>query len=160
MKFTTISKITQARRLPLPVFLALAVSSCAGAPSVPPPASPEATVRGFLNAVKANSLVAMGELWGTNDGPASKRMKPDVLHQRLTVIKAYLEHEKFQVVPRGGMTQQLSVAPGERVVYVQLTRKGCAPVVPFTLTQYKGGWLIRSIDLEAGGNPIRRCPVG
>ena len=160
MKFTTIPPIAQPGRLLVPILAALAVVSCGGGSSVPPPVSPEATVRGFLNAVNANSLVAMGELWGTKRGPASRKLDAEVLLQRLTIMKIYLEHEEFQIVPDGGMNPKLDIKPGEQVVYVRITRKGCTPVVPFTLIIYRGGWLISEIDLEARGNPVRGCRAG
>jgi hypothetical protein len=51
----------------------------------------------------------------------------------------------------------VNLEAGERAVFAQITRKGCHPTVPFTLVPYSGGWLIRSIDLAAAGNPSRRC---
>ncbi len=157
MKFTTISQIAQPGRQLIPIMAVLAVVSCSGGSSVLPPASPEATVRGFLNAVNANSLVAMGEFWGTKGGPASEKMDADVWQQRLTIMKVYLEHEEFQIVSDGGLSPKFGIKPGEQVVYVQITRNGCTPVVPFTLITYRGGWLISEIDLEARGNPVRHC---
>lgn len=124
--------------------------------NVPPPADPEATVRGFLNAVSANSIAGMSQLWGTSSGPASERMDRTTLEQRLTVIRIYLEHEDYTIVP-GDPAAGISVDPGERVVFVRLSRRGCTPTVPFTLVPHGGGWLIRDIDLAAAGNPSRRC---
>lgn len=157
MKLATIPQFAQPGRLVVPILVGLAVVSCGGGSSVPPPVSPEATVRGFLSAVSANSLAGMGELWGTKSGRASRKLDADVLRQRLTVMKIYLEHEKFQIVPDGGLNSKLDIEPGEQVVYVRITRKGCTPVIPFTLIIYGGGWLISEIDLEARGNPARSC---
>jgi hypothetical protein len=115
-------------------------------------------VRSFLNAVKANSLSAMGETWGSGRGPAVGYMDRAELEQRLTVIRTFLEHEKFEI-----LESQASVVPGseqKRVVQVRLTRKGCQPVVPFTVIPYGGGWLVTDIDLSAAGNPQRPCPPG
>ena len=124
----------------------------------PAPVSPEAAIRSFLNAVKANSLAGMGATWGSSRGPASSYMDQAELEQRLTVIRAFLEHEKFEI-----LGSQAGVAPGadqKRVVQVRLTRKGCEPVVPFTVIPYGGGWLVSDIDLSAAGNPQRPCPPG
>lgn len=123
---------------------------------MPPPGDPEATVRSFMQAVSANSITGMGQLWGTSDGPASGRMDRATLEQRLTVIRIYLEHENFAIVP-GDLIAGADVEAGERALFVRLTRRGCTPTVPFTLVPYGGGWLIRSIDLAAAGNPSRRC---
>jgi len=46
----------------------------------------------FMAAVKANDLTRMGELWGTEHGPAAGSMDSDVLRRRITVIQKYLEH--------------------------------------------------------------------
>jgi len=45
----------------------------------------------------------------------------------------------------------------QRIVKVRLTRKGCQPVVPFTLVRWKNGWLVKNIDLPSAGNPARSC---
>ena len=158
-------KLTQIRSVAQPLCLAtlLALSgslvSCGsrgGGANVPPLVDPEVAVRTFLHAVSANSIAGMGQLWGTSDGPASDEMDQTVLEQRLTVIRVYLEHEEFVIVP-GDPAAGVNLEAGELAVFVQLSRKGCTPVVPFTLVPYRGGWLIRSIDLASAGNPIRRC---
>ena len=109
-----------------------------------------------MHAVSANSIAGMGQLWGTADGPAAGSMDQSVLEQRLTVIRIYLEHEEFTIVP-GDPVAGVNVEAGERAVFVRLTRRGCTPTVPFTLVPHGGGWLIRSIDLASAGNPSRRC---
>ncbi len=105
-----------------------------------------------MAAVKANDLSTLGNLWGTSKGPASQRMARDELHKRLVIIQSYLAHESYTIVPG---TQ--AAPTGEQQVQVQLTRRGCTPVVPFTLVRYKGGWLVSSIDLSAAGNPAIPC---
>ncbi len=138
------------------VAVALLFFACGGSSTVVPPVSPEAAVRSFLNAVKANSRTAMGELWGSARGPARSYMKSDELDQRLTIIRTYLDHETFEIL------ESQVAAPagpdGRRSVPVRLTRRGCAPVVPFTVVPYGGGWLVSDIDLSAAGNPQRTCP--
>ncbi len=140
------------------VMLAIVLTgpSCGGRDSEPPaPSAPEAAVRGFLNAVRANSLLAMGDLWGTARGRASRSMDRDELEERLTVIRIYLEHEKFEILqPEGASpTGELST----RIVRVRLTRAGCTPVVPFTVVRWRGGWLVSNIELAAVGHPARQC---
>jgi hypothetical protein len=76
------------------------------------------------------------------------------LRQRLTVIQVYLDHESYEIVPPG------LTAPGTdkaREFSVRITRKGCRPTIPFTLVQYREGWLVSEIDLAAAGNPARSC---
>ncbi len=150
---------TQGSRLGrIPLALAALLLAACGGPggTVPSPASPEAAVRSFLNAVKANSLSAMAQSWGSSRGPASSYMERAELDQRLTVIRAFLEHERFEILEtQAGGT---AVADGRRTVKVRLARKGCTPVVPFTVAPYRGGWLVTDIDLSAAGNPQRTCP--
>lgn len=133
----------------------VALAACGGrSPANPTPENPEATVRAFLVAVKANNLNAMRDLWGSDRGPASTYMNGQESEQRLTVIRAYLDHEKFE------FDAPNSVDPSDRsqrVVRVRLTRKGCQPVVPFIAVPWKGGWLVKSIDLAEAGNPARAC---
>jgi hypothetical protein len=135
------------------VAAALGLAACGRASTVPAPASPEAAVRGFMNAVHANSIPAMSELWGSQRGPARSYMNRQELEQRLTIIRTYLAHEKFELLePQGTPTTE-----GDRSVRVRLERNGCTPVVPFKVVPYHGGWLVADIDLAAAGNPARRC---
>lgn len=136
------------------IALVLASAGCGGGHAGPAPAEPEAAVRSFLAGVAANSLAAMGEVWGSERGPAVNWMNREELDRRLTVMRIVLEHERYELVPGN---QPVGQPAGERVVRVRLYRKGCTPVVPFTTLRYRSGWLVKSIDLEAAGNPARRC---
>ena len=143
--------IAQAMRL---TGVLLIVSACRGSPAALAPANPEAAVRTFMNAVKAGSLTGMAEAWGSSRGPASRYMARQELEQRLIVMRTYLAHEQFEVLPPS--MESLPVAD-RRLLQVRLTRKGCTPVVPFTLVRYGEGWLVSEIDLAAAGNPERSC---
>ncbi|OGU34600.1 MAG: hypothetical protein A3K13_10370 [Gemmatimonadetes bacterium RIFCSPLOWO2_12_FULL_68_9] len=134
---------------------ALLLVACSGPRSLAGPASPEAAVRSFLNAVRANSLTAMSEVWGSARGPASSYMRSDELEQRLTIIRTYLEHESFEILESQAALPAGS--DGRRSLQVRLTRRGCTPVVRFAVVPYGGGWLVSDIDLSAVGNPQRRC---
>ncbi len=125
--------------------------------TTPIPNDPAAAIASFLQAVNENNLVAMSELWGSGRGPAYTYMDAEELRQRLTIMRVYLEHEKYEIVPaRPGSIIQIDV--DKRTIAVRLTRKGCKPVVPFILMPYRDGWLVNSIDLEVAGNPARACP--
>jgi hypothetical protein len=132
----------------------LLAAACGGRSTEPAPASPEAAVRGFLNAVRAGSLQSMSSLWGSGRGPARTYMPADELEQRLVVIRTYLAHEQFELVEPSA---ELLPTADRRVVQVRLTRNGCTPVVPFTVVRYGSGWLVSEIDLAAAGNPQRSC---
>ena len=158
MNFTTFTRIAQPSAFWLLVALTatgVACSSTGGAGS-PQPANPEATVIEFLSAVRNQDMAAMERMWGSSMGLASDQMDTQTLQQRLTVIRIYLEHEEYAIVPqpRDMLVEKQS---NEQVVYVRLTRKGCTPVVPFTVAPYRRSWLVRNIDLGAAGNPERRC---
>jgi hypothetical protein len=107
-----------------------------------------------MNAVRANSLVAMGDLWGTDRGPVRNYMAPEEIERRLTVMRIYLENEAYEILAPGA---QRGLEENQRVVRVQITRRGCRPVVPFTVTRFGNGWLVSNVDLAAAGNPARSC---
>lgn len=134
----------------------LASSACGGkqSHSATLAEDPPAAVTAFLGAVKANDLVAMGNLWGSDRGPANGWMNADERQKRLTVMQRVLVHDRFVIQP--GL--QPGSSAQERVVRVQITRGRCTPVVPFTVREYRGRWIVSAIDLDAAGNPARRCP--
>lgn len=136
--------------------VALIFWACGGGQpeTIPVPADPENAIRDFLGAVQSNDLATMANIWGTARGPASSYMKRPELEQRLSVIRAYLVHESYEVLPPGFGA---APSPQQRELSVRLTRRGCRPTVPFTLRRYGDGWLITSIDLAAAGNPARAC---
>src|SRR6266480_1108916 len=107
---------------------ALAAPACRGAkPATPVPQSMNESVAQFLAAVKANDLKRMGELWGTERGPAAQSMNGDVLRQRLTVIQKYLDHSGYRVI-EGPL-----LVPGHqelRTYRVELQRASCNQVMP------------------------------
>lgn len=133
--------------------LALLGAGCSRSSGGPAPADPAAAVQQFLAASKANDIERMGQLWGTSKGPAVGRMPRDRMEKSLTVIRIYLEHESYAIEPGSSPAD----AADERVVRVRITRKGCNPVVPFTVVRWRTGWLVRAIDLEAAGNPAIPC---
>ncbi len=140
----------------------LTVGSCSsgggggGGGGAAAPSSPEATVDAFMNAVRAHSLVAMADLWGSDRGRVKNYMNPDEVERRLTVMRIYLENEEYEILAPGA---QLGLKENQRVVRVRLTRMGCRPVVPFTVTRFGNGWLVSNVDLAAAGNPARACPT-
>lgn len=113
----------------------------------------------FMAAVKANNLERMGQLWGTDRGPARAFMEPGELKMRLTVIQKYLMHEGFRIVegPIPSTGTKLSL----RAMRIELQREGCNAVVPIDFVPVRaGGWLVYDVHLESAGNPAARCPSG
>ena len=134
--------------------LAAAACSSAATSSFVAPADPEVTVSSFMNAVRANDLRAMGQLWGTASGPAVGRMDADQLDMRLAVMQRYLTHETFQLVPPPSTASERE---GRRMYQVELTRLGCLIQVPIELVRVKSGWLVTNVDLTRAGAPGRPC---
>ena len=65
------------------VLVALGLLACAGGgPQTPAPQSPQQALEQFMTAVKAKDLDRMGDLWGSERGPAASWMKPDDLNKR------------------------------------------------------------------------------
>ena len=113
-------------------------------------------MRAFLEAAHDNSLMRMGELWGSPRGPAIRSMDRSQMEQRLTVMRIYLAYEQYDFVTdqRGSA---LHDTPSRRTLRVRLTRNGCAPVVPISVVRYGRGWLVSDVDLQAAGNPAVHC---
>lgn len=150
------------RRLVLLAGLALA-AACGGSPgagSVTPadaPETPDAAVTRFLRAVADSNIAVMAQLWGTTAGPAAATRQPAQWERRLQVMQYYLRHEAARITSSTGVTNE----PGRHTVVVELARQGCIASVPFTLVRLgRGGWLVNEIDLDAVGNPARRCSQG
>src|SRR2546422_8429497 len=79
--------------------VALGLLACAGGgPQTPAPQSPQQALEQFMTAVKAKALDRMGDLWGSERGPAASWMKPDDLNKRLTVFQIYLNHVGYRVL--------------------------------------------------------------
>jgi hypothetical protein len=147
------------RRLVLVAGLALAAAcgGSSGAGTVSPasaPDTPDATVTRFLRAVADSNIAAMAQLWGTVNGPASETRQPPQWERRLEVMQYYLRHEAARITSSAGVTNQAD----RHAIVAELAREGCTVTVPFQLVRLPGGgWLVNEIDLDAIGNPARRC---
>ena len=124
-------------------------------PGGPVPQSMNEALTQFLAAVKANDQKRMGELWGTENGPAADHMNRDALRQRLAVIQKYLDHTGYRII-EGPL-----LVPGHdelRTYRVELQRDKCNQVLPMDVIKtHSGGWLVNDVHLEAASSP-GRCP--
>ncbi|MFN2571261.1 MAG: hypothetical protein ABR537_06565 [Gemmatimonadales bacterium] len=126
-------------------------------PGAPIPQSMNESLAQFLAAVKANDQKRMGELWGTERGPAARSMNPDVLRQRLTVIQKYLAHTGYRII-EGPLL--VSGRDDLRTYRIELQRATCSQVIPIDVVQtHSGGWLVYDVHLESAGSPGGRCPA-
>lgn len=123
--------------------------------TVPTPQSMTETVTQFFGAVHSNDLIRMGNLWGTDRGPAAEWMKVDELKKRVAVIQKYLAHDGYRV-----LEGPLPVAgrDDERTFRVELQRAACTTVQPIDLIRTKrGGWVVYDVHLETASNPAMGC---
>ncbi|HYT05532.1 MAG TPA: hypothetical protein VEM13_11710 [Gemmatimonadales bacterium] len=140
----------------LAVLVALGSLACGGGSQAPTPQSLQETLAQFMAAVKANDLDRMGNLWGSERGPASSWMKAENLRSRLTVFQIYMNHVGYRVLE--GPTP----VPGQEKLQrfrVELQRSNsCTVVFPIDLVRARSGaWLVNAVDLASLPNPARSC---
>jgi hypothetical protein len=134
------------------------IAACSGAATssaqtVSPQAGSEAAVQGFLRAVADSNLDKMAELWGTSKGPAGTTRQPADYERRILVMQAYLHGADYRIISnaRDGSSDD------RRVLQVEMSRRGCDKIVPFTTTRSRKGWVVSAIDLDMLGSPGRQC---
>jgi hypothetical protein len=119
-----------------------------------PVASSSQAVRLFMRAAADSNLARMGELWGSDAGPAAETGTPADYQKRLVIMQAYLRGDSIQVV------SDMSI-PGDdthRSVTIALYRQSCSKQIPMTMVRIRAsGWIVNSVDLNAAGNPSRPC---
>jgi hypothetical protein len=109
-----------------------------------------------MAAVKANDLKRMGELWGSDRGPAVTWMKGDEMRERLTVIQKYLDHAGYHVVDG---PQPMPGHPDTQSFRVEIQRaSSCTVVFPVDLVRTKGGgWVVNDVHLASLSTPGSVC---
>ena len=156
----------------LPVFLVLAAVGCGGGqrPVTLTPQTPNEALSKFMDAVKANDLTRMGNLWGSERGPASSYMDRNNLKRQLTTIQIYWNHSGYRIIegplaaaPLNPTFKNVPSADRLRDFRIDLQRSsGCSQAALMTLVRTNsGGWLVYDVHLETVGNPAARCqPTG
>jgi hypothetical protein len=146
------------RRL-VPYLLAV-LAACGGnpAPATPSPAAPADALAGFLDAVRQNDLSRMGQLWGSERGPAAGWMDPEELNKRVAVMQKYLAHSGYRVVegpmPIPGESRRMSFR-------VELRRDDCVHVQAMDVVRVdRGGWVVQDVHLGEARSPVQACPSG
>ncbi len=142
----------------LSVLLVLGSLGCGSQPqstTAPTPQSLNDAVVQFMAAVKAKDIERMGNLWGTERGPAADWMKPEELKMRLTVIQKYLASDGYRIL-EGPLP-----VPGRddmRAFKVELQRAQCNTVATLDLMRAGSGrWLVSDPHLETLSNPAAAC---
>ena len=142
----------------LTVLVALGALACGGGagPGKPLPQSLQATLAAFMTAVKANDVQRMGELWGSDRGPASTWMKGEELKERLTVMQKYLDHTGYRVIdgPKFEAGHE-----NLQTFHVEISRaNGCTVLFPVDLMRSKGGgWVVNDVHLANISTPGSTC---
>ena len=122
-----------------------------------------------MDAVKAKDLTRMGELWGSDRGPASTYMEREHLKRQLTTMQIYLDHKGYRIIEGPQPAQPLNptfknVPSMDRLrdFRVELQRADCNLVFPVTIVRTNdGGWLVYDIHIEALTTPgICRSSTG
>jgi hypothetical protein len=114
-----------------------------GAPSV----ATSLAIEQFLRAVNAKDLDTMARLFGTVDGPITRRDPKKDIDNRMFALAAVLRHEDYAI-------EGMQIVPGRRDeatrVNVRMTVQGQTVRVPYTLVWSRdGNWLIEQIGIEA-----------
>ena len=104
--------------------------------------NPEAAIKGFLDAAKAQDLQAMGAIWGGPDGPARDLMDRNEIEKRELVMMCYLKHDSYDVVvnapnPGGGQAFVVSLA------YKDIKRSTTVQVVQGPSAR----WYVKDVDV-------------
>jgi hypothetical protein len=109
-----------------------------------------------MQAVADSNVVKMANLWGTTSGPAAKTNQPPDWQRRVAIMQAYLRNDSFRIT-----SDEPETDPSRRALLVEIKRKTCTWIVPFTTVKTPDGtWIVTQLDLAAAGNPARPCQDG
>jgi hypothetical protein len=115
--------------------------------------APTMVVEQFMRAVNANDLEGMARLFGTRDGSVLRIDPRRQVEERMFAIASILRHRDY-------MFEGDAIIPGRQDEAVQLLVRVTTPqttaVVPFTMVNARGGWLVEQIGLDRLTNPRER----
>jgi hypothetical protein len=123
------------------------VAGCAGSvPRTESTLAPAMVLERFLRAANSNDLDAMGDLFGTKDGPWAPTVSRKDADDRLFTLASVLRHTDYQILGE-------QIVPGRRdeatQLVVRLTMGENRYDVPFTLVQSsRHGWLVENVPVE------------
>jgi hypothetical protein len=118
----------------------------------PLPSTPTAAVEEFMRAASDSNLTRMSQLFGSDRGSAATTNEPKDHGQRMIIMQAYL----------GGISVRAlgDVVSGDknrRLVTTEISRGPCRVVVPVTVVQVRGGWLVNAFDLSEVAQVNKPC---
>ena len=108
---------------------------------------PSLVVEQYMRAANARDLDTMAKLFGTKEGPVSKRWPKAETEPRMFAIARELAHQDFEILRE-------EMVPGRdnqaTRLMVKVTKDTKTYNVPFTLVRYGDtGWLIEEIGIQA-----------
>lgn len=118
----------------------------------PLPSTPTAAVEEFMRAASDSNLTRMSQLFGSDRGSAATTNEPKDHGQRMIIMQAYL----------GGISVRalgdvVSSEKNRRLVTTEISRGPCRVVVPVTVVQVRGGWLVNAFDLSEVAQVNKPC---
>lgn len=152
------------------VLVAVAPAACTttvATPSAAAPVAAQLSVERFLQAANQRDVEAMGNLFGTKDGPASdtggafgcafKRIgswfgghrcvKRQEVEIRMDAIASIIAHQDYRIVREERVPGRN--APTMRVIADMTVEGQSVPAVPFEVVQTsQGRWLVQFVDLQ------------
>jgi hypothetical protein len=112
---------------------------------------PAMVVEQFMGAVNAQNYSAMGNLFGTKDGPISGRDPRENVEKQMFLLGSVLHHEDYQVQGERSVPGRLGEATQLNVTITMHQKK---IMVPFVVVRTKGEkWLVECIQIENVTNP-------
>jgi len=108
-------------------------------------ATPEAAVRGFLDAAQVEDYGTMGHLFGTAEGPAQVKFGVAEVEQRMIVMSALLKHRSYTLRIRN--LSQLGPDRVRFLVELDGSRKGSVTLPVITIPAQDGRWYVEQLDL-------------
>lgn len=145
------------RQISLAVLVALVVGACASSGGLTHPPSrygapsPEAAVRGFLDALQTEDYERMARHFGTREGPAEEEFGIAHVEQRMVILGGLLQHESYEL-----RRENLSALGPERTRFVAVlrgTREGRLRVPVISVSTPDGRWFVERVavdELETG----------
>lgn len=107
---------------------------------------PTLLVEQFLHAANAGQWSALGNMFGTKNGPISSRDNKDDVEKRMALIGNELKSEDYSIVSEEAVPGRADATK----LIVNLKKEGKNVRVPFTLVRYKDKrWLVEEIGLQA-----------
>jgi hypothetical protein len=124
----------------------LGLLACGHPTVAPSPATPEATIEAFLDAVNAVDLDRMAALWGDERGPSdvSRKLSVEERRQIMTIMQRLLRADSHRMVSSN------NTSPTRPVRTYEMAQGTRTFQVPFTCAASRyGGWLVADIGLDA-----------